>query len=169
MGGNFVANYALHYQPDIRGVILSAPWLRLAFEPSATDVRLARFMIRIYPSFTQSTKLDATAISRDPAEVKRYVEDPLIHDKISPVLFLSTYEAGLRALEEAPAFAYPLLLAHGTADRLTAFGASKTFAAAIADGDVTFQPWEGLFHEMHNEPEQQEVMAAYRDWMLDRA
>lgn len=167
MGGNFVAHYALYFQPDIQGVILSAPWLRLAFAPSAIDVGLAKFMIRIYPSFTQSTKLDAKAISRDPAEVKRYVDDPLIHDMMSPVLFLSTHDAGLDALEEAKGFTYPLLIAHGTADRITSFEASKEFAARV-QGDVTLQAWEGLFHEMHNEPEQEQVMASYKDWMLKR-
>ncbi len=168
MGGNFVANYALFHSPDVQGVILSAPWLRLAFAPKPLDVWLAKIMVHLYPSFTQSTKLDATAISRDPAEVKRYVDDPMIHDKISPVLFLRTYEAGLRALAHAATFPYPLLLAHGTADRITSFEASREFAAKIA-GEVTFQPWEGLFHEMHNEPEQQEVMTSYKDWMLARS
>lgn len=167
MGGTFVASYALTHKAEIKGVILSAPWFRLAFEPSATDVKLAKFMIRIWPSFTQGTKLDATAISRDPAEVKRYVDDPLVHDKVSPVLFLGTHEAGLDALEQASSFAYPLLILHGTGDRLTSHEASQEFAEKVS-GDVSFQLQEGLFHEMHNEPEQEKIMAMYRDWMLER-
>ncbi len=167
LGGNFVANYALRRSPDIRGVILSAPWLRLSSEPSSTDVMLAKVMIKLFPAYTQSTKLDATGISRDAAEVKRYVDDPLVHDRISPVLFLSSFAAGLWALDHAAEFAYPLLLMHGTKDRITSHEASVEFCSRV-NGDVTFCSWEGLFHEMHNEPEQKEVLAMMRDWMLER-
>ncbi|GAG77006.1 unnamed protein product [marine sediment metagenome] len=33
LGGNLVLNYILRHQPQLEGVIVSDPWLRLAFEP----------------------------------------------------------------------------------------------------------------------------------------
>jgi len=169
-GGNLVANYALRRKPDIAGVILSAPWFRLAFTPSSTDLFLAKMMLNIYPSFTQASKLDASAISRDQQEVDKYMADPLVHDLVSPVMFTSTHQAGLWALEHAGEFALPLLHMHGDADRLTSFDASKEFAAHAGGGDVTFQAFPGYFHEMHNESQEDRkpVLELIGNWISER-
>ncbi|GAB4420980.1 MAG: alpha/beta hydrolase [Bacteroidia bacterium] len=170
MGGNLVATYALQLEPALQGVILSAPWLRLAFKPSGLDLFLAKAMVNIYPSYTQSSKLDVTAISRDPAEVDKYRQDPLIHDKVSPSLFLGVVEHGEWALEHAPDFSLPLLVMHGTGDRITDWAASEQFAARAGSDDVTFRQWEGYFHEMHNEApvHRAPILDTYRRWILDR-
>ena len=76
MGGNFVANYALRRTPSIKGVILTSPWFRLGFEPSSVDVLLAKGMSKIYPSFTQSSKLNPAHISRDQARGKKIYRQP---------------------------------------------------------------------------------------------
>lgn len=170
MGGNLALNFVLRRKPDIKGLILSAPWLRLAFTPSSTDLFLAKMMLNIYPSFTQGTKLDATAISRDQQEVDKYTSDPLVHDLVSPVMFTSTHQAGLWALEHAGELALPVLHMHGDADRLTSFDASKEFAANAGGGEFTFKAFEGYFHEMHNEsPENRKpVLKLMSDWILAR-
>jgi alpha-beta hydrolase superfamily lysophospholipase len=168
MGGNVVLNYALRRKPNVKGIIASAPWLRLAFAPSKIDLTLAKLMINIYPSFTQSTKLDATAISRDAKEVEKYVKDTLVHDLISPAFFLGAFDAGNYALEHASEMAYSLLIYHGTKDRLTSYEGSKEFASKVNPQLVTWRSWEGLFHEMHNEPEKAEVMQMLLEWIKER-
>ncbi|MCL4141321.1 UNVERIFIED_CONTAM: hypothetical protein GTU68_003330 [Idotea baltica] len=171
LGGNLVANLALKRKPDVKGVVLSAPYFRLAFSPSSVDVFLAKTMINIYPSFTQSSKLDASAISRDGKEVKKYKDDPLVHDLVSPVLFLGCHQAGEWAFEHAGDWKHPLLIMHGTEDRLTSHEASEAFAKAaegFGKSDVTLKLWDGLFHEMHNEPEKEEVLKTVSDWVLAR-
>lgn len=168
MGGNVVLNYALRRKPNIKGVIASAPWLRLAFEPPKFELTLAKFMINIYSSFTQSTKLDATAISRDANEVAKYKNDPLVHDLISPAFFIGAFDAGFYALEHASEMPYSLLIYHGTNDRLTSYSASKEFADKVNPQLVTWRSWEGLFHETHNEPEKAEVLQFLLDWLNAR-
>jgi len=79
-------------------------------------------------------------------------------------MYFSCAEAGLWALERAAEFALPLLLMHGGADRLTSAAASREFAAKIKDG-CAYKEWDGLFHEIHNEPEQQQVVAFMIDWL----
>jgi acylglycerol lipase len=164
-GGNVVLNYVLRRQPqDLAGTIASAPWLRLPFAPPKAQVIVGKIVRSLYPSLQQNTNLDATAISRLPEEVKKYQADPAIHGKITPALFFSSYEAGLWAIETAANWHTPLLLMHGTADRLTSFEGSKDFAAK-AKGDVTFKAWEGLFHEIHYEPEREAVFSTTIDWI----
>jgi len=168
MGGNVVLNYALRRKPNVKGIIASSPWLNLAFEPSKIDLTLAKFMINIYPSFTQNSKLDATAISRDAKEVEKYKNDPLVHDLISPAFFLGAFEAGNYALEHASEMAYSLLIYHGTKDRLTSHDASKAFAEKMNPKLVTWKSWEGLFHETHNEPEKAAVLQFLLEWIKVR-
>ncbi len=164
MGGNMVLNYALRRRPPIQGVIATGPWLRAAFDPPAWRVRAGRVLHKIRPALLQPSGLDVTAVSRDPAMVQAYRDNPLIHDKISLRVYFSCVAAGRWALEHAAEFALPLLLMHGGADRLTSAAASREFAAKITAG-CTYKEWDGLFHEIHNEPEQQQVFAYMIDWL----
>jgi alpha-beta hydrolase superfamily lysophospholipase len=164
MGGNEVLNFVLRHKPALAGVIVTSPWLKPAFEPPAVKVRLGRMMNRIAPSFAQSTDLETSALSHDPEVERAYVQDPLVHDKMSARLFVTMSDAGLWALEHAAEFPLPLLLMHGTGDRLTSADASRSFAAR-AGKMVTWRAWDGRYHELHNELEKAEVIRAMIDWM----
>lgn len=164
MGGNVLLNYLITKNPKINGAIVSGPWLKLAFDPPAIQVKLAQWVSGILPGLVQSSKLDVTAISKDPKEVKRYVDDPLVHDKISTAFFVGVHEHGLWALEHADELKTPLLLYHGTADKLTSHDTSKEFASKVK-GDVTFRSLEGFYHESHNEPERGELFKLILDWI----
>jgi alpha-beta hydrolase superfamily lysophospholipase len=164
MGGNLVLNYVLRFKTDLVGVIATSPWLKLAFEPPASKVMLARLMNTIAPGFTQPSGLDTKALSRDPAVVMAYENDPLVHNKISARLFVSMYESGLWALEHASELPLPSLLMQGSADRLDSLDATKEFAAK-AGTKVTLKIWDGYFHELHNEPGKIEVLNVMLEWL----
>lgn len=169
MGGNVVLNYLLQRKPKINGAIISSPWLKLAFDPPALQVKLGRIVSGILPGLVQSTKLDVNAISRDPKEVKRYVDDPLVHDKISTAFFTGVYDSGFWALEHASELQTPVLLYHGTGDQLTSHDASKAFAER-AGSKVTFKSLDGYYHESHNEAEaeRERVFKMIIDWIDDQ-
>jgi len=164
MGGNLVLNHLLRFQPPVRAAIVTGPWLRLAFEPPAAKLALARMMEAISPSFSQSSGLETTALSHDPQVVRAYENDPLVHSKVTTRLFMGMYQAGLWALEHAAELKTPTLLMHGTADRLTSYEASREFAQT-AGAKVTLRLWEGLYHEIHNEPQKAEVLQTMLDWL----
>lgn len=164
LGGNLVLNFILRRRPDVVGAIVTAPWLKLAFDPPAVQVSLARIMNKIAPGFTQHSRLDTNALSRDAQIVKAYNNDPLVHDKISARLYLSMYDSGLWALEHAAEFPVPLLLMHGKADQITSDQASREFAER-AGKMVTWRAWEGCYHEIHNEPQKAEVLKVMTDWV----
>jgi alpha-beta hydrolase superfamily lysophospholipase len=164
LGGNLVLNYALRRKPDLHGVIATGPWLKLAFEPPASQVALGRLMNKIAPGFTQHSKLDTKGLSHDQAVVDAYDNDPLVHDKISALLFVAMYESGLWALEHAAEFPLPLLLMHGAADPITSAKASQEFAQKAGD-KVTLKIWDGMYHEIHNELDKAEVFNTMLDWL----
>lgn len=164
MGGNLVLNYALRRRPRLRGVISTSPWLRLAFEPSAWKVTLARALGAVVPSLTLSSDLDASTLSHDPKVVEAYLHDPLVHDRISSRLFVEMRSSGAWALEHAVEFPLPLLLMHGAADRLNSCDASQEFAQR-ASKRTTWKSWAGGYHELHNEPFRARVIRTMIAWM----
>jgi alpha-beta hydrolase superfamily lysophospholipase len=164
LGGNQVLNFGLRRRPKIQGVIATAPWLRLASKPSAAKMALARIMNSIAPGLPQKSGLETAAISHDPEIVRLYDRDPLVHDRISARLFTSAYDAGLWALDHAADFPLPLLLMHGTADRLTSAEASHEFARR-AGKRATWHAWAGCYHEIHNEPGKARVFKVMIAWM----
>lgn len=164
MGGNVVLSFAIKKpNANIAGVISSSPWIKLAFDPPAIQVSLGRLVSKVLPSFTQSTKLDTSAISRDENEVKAYENDPLVHDKISTKFFVSTHEAGLDLLKNAEKIKKPLLLFHGTSDRITSYKASEAFAQKVTS-PIEFKLFEGAHHEIHNDFDRDELFHLILDW-----
>jgi len=164
MGGAEVLNFVLRRKPDIVGVIVTGPLLRVAFEPPAWKVALGRGMQHLWPSLTQPTGLKPENVSRDAETVRRYAEDPLVHDKMSAKLFVDLMAAGEYALEHARDFPGPLLLVHGAADCLTAAAATREFGEAMGGG-CTLTLYDDWFHEVHNEPEREQYFDDVRAWL----
>lgn len=164
MGGNLVLNFLIRKKPDVKGAIVTAPYLRLAYEPPAWKVKLGKLSAGIFPSLTQSTGLDTKAISRDEAVVAAYEKDPLVHDKITSAFFVNVHFAGPYAIEHANDVQVPILLMHGTADRITSINGSREFANH-AGSHVELKIWDGLYHELHNEPEKADVLEYETNWL----
>jgi alpha-beta hydrolase superfamily lysophospholipase len=164
LGGNLVLNYILRRNPQLHGAIVTSPWLRVAFEPPPAKVALAKALERLVPAFSQDWGLEAAALSHDTEIVRGYAADPLVHGRISARMFVSFYEAGQWALAHAAEFPLPLLLMHGTADRVTSADASREFANR-AGKTVTWRAWDGMYHEIHNESAREGVVSTMVRWM----
>ncbi|HNF48348.1 MAG TPA: lysophospholipase [Chitinophagales bacterium] len=163
MGGNVVANYAIKRKPDVKGVILSSPFFNTAFEPPAIKIAVGKFMRNLIPTLSLPSGLDATQISRDKDVVEKYKKDPMVFDIISSKMGIELIEYGEDALAHAKDLKLPTLLFHGTADGLTSFEKSKTFAQK-AGSNLKFIAYEGLYHETHNEPEKEMVLTNVLKW-----
>jgi acylglycerol lipase len=163
MGGNLVINYGLRKQPRLSGIVATAPMLRLAFEPSKLKKMTARLMIKCWPTLSLSNGLNTEDISRDPEVVKHYDEDPLTHDRVTPC-FLNLIQAGEWALNHASEFTLPLLVMHGSLDHITSPENSRYFAEAAGECCM-LKIWDGLYHEIHNEPEKAQVLSTMVNWM----
>ncbi|MBN1485185.1 MAG: lysophospholipase [Chloroflexia bacterium] len=164
MGGGLVLNYALRRRPQLAGVIATGPALRPAFQPGAGVLLLARLMNHLWPSFSMNNQLDLECLSRDPDVIDAYRQDPLVHDRLSARLGHLVLTTGPWALQHAAEFPLPLLLMHGSEDGLASAEASREFAQQF-EGDCTCKIWEGLYHEIHNEPEQDGVFTFLLEWL----
>lgn len=163
MGGNVVANYAIKRNPAVKGIILSSPFFNTAFVPPAIKIAAGKLMRNLIPTFSLPSGLDVNAISRDKEVVKKYSNDPMVFDSISSKMGIELIEFGQEAVANASKLTLPTLLFHGTADQLTSFASSKQFAAN-AGKNLTFIEYPGLYHECHNEPEQETVLQNILKW-----
>lgn len=168
MGGNMVLNFALRRQPKrLRGVLCTSPWLRLSEPPPGVVQTLVRGISAVWRTFAITNEFEDGVLSHDPQVGVAYRADPLVHGRISAKLFLGVNDAGAWAIQQAHKFPLPLLLAHGDADKVTAFEASAAFAENAPDADFAFKRWPGMYHETHNEAEKDEVIGFYTTWILD--
>jgi len=164
LGGNLVLHYTLLERPDLAGIIATSPLFRPAVKPPAWKMAILRAMYRLRPSLSLSSGLEDMALSRDINVVRTYRNDPLTHDRVSARLSIDMLNHGQWNLEHAAEFPLPLLLMHGDADRITSAQASREFASR-ANARCTLKIWSGLYHELHNEPEQNQILAYVLGWM----
>jgi acylglycerol lipase len=166
MGGNIVLNHALRKKPELAGIIASSPFLRLSFQPPAWKLIAGRLLRKIIPSVTLPLDLDTSALSKDKREVEKYEQDPLVHNKVSPNFSFPVMEAGEWAIDNARNLQIPLLIMHGTADRIIDHKGSIAFAE---NSKITsLRLFKGGYHELHNDEEKEEVLDTAVNWINDQ-
>lgn len=167
LGGLLVLTYALKNSDGLKGVIATSPGLRSPVHEQKAKVMLAKVLGSLFPTTLLASGLSTELLSHDPDVVRAYQNDPLVHDRLSLAFGRSGLLATDYAWAHAEEFAPPLLLMHGTADRNTYSHGSADFAklASTRNKDVTLKLWDGLYHELHNEPEKGLVLQSMIDWM----
>lgn len=165
LGGGLLLNYLIDRHPNITGAICSAAFIRPGFPPPAVKVALGKVMRSVWPSFTQNAQLELNHLSRSEGIASAYAADPYTHHKLSAATGVGMLDMGERLDQYNGTINLPLLLMHGSDDQLTAHAGSKAFSERVKGDDITFKSWSGFYHELHNEPEQKEVMNFVLNWM----
>jgi alpha-beta hydrolase superfamily lysophospholipase len=166
MGGNLVLNYALRNTTNLKGIIASSPYLRLAFQPPKWKMVLGKAMLNIWPSITLPAGLDPNGISRIPEEVEKYKSDSLIHDKVSPMFSFPIIDAGKWAIINATSLNIETLLVHGTADPIIDFKGTKEFHEN--NNTTTLKLFEGGYHELHHDICKVELLNVIQNWLREQ-
>lgn len=164
MGGAVALAYALEHQEEISGLILSAPLAALQAASPVTRI-VARTLSALTPHFGVYA-VDATAVSRDPEVVRDYVEDPLVHHGKLPARTVAELSRAVEGFpERVPSLHLPLLALHGTADTLTPLAGSLMVYERAGSDDKARETFDGLYHELLNEPERERVMDLIVAWI----
>jgi lysophospholipase len=167
MGGTVAVLYALRHQDRLRGLILSGPLA--ALEAAPLHQRIAARVLSVVAPRLPLIPIDATLISRDPAVVQAYETDPLVHHGKLPVRTVSELARTIDSFPEAvPAITIPTLIMYGTADRICPPEGSLMLADRIGASDKTLLSYDGLYHEILNEPEQGRVLDDLCAWLATR-
>lgn len=165
MGGNLVVGYALDHQEGLAGLVLSAPALKVGDEFSSVQLKVFEVMARLVPT-VRPQGLDSTAISRDPAVVQAYLDDPYVFNgKITAGLGWALIDAMARFPDRYRELTVPILTLHGSADRLADIEGTRELEIAAVNAPLTAHYYEGLYHEVFNEPEQERVIGDLVAWL----
>ena len=165
MGGTIAAAYAVKYQDELAGLILSAATVKVGSSVTSVQIVAARILSAVLPKIGVSV-LDSSAISRDQAVVDAYDNDPLVYrGKIRARLGAELLRT-LQALpQQVPQINLPILIMHGKEDQLSDPEGSKMVYEKVASKDKTLRLYEGLYHEIFNEPERAQVFADMEAWL----
>ena len=159
MGALGVLYYALREKPDVRGIIATSPPLDSGTIPEK-QTKLIRVLEPLVPHLTIPSNLDQSALSRDTAVIAEYRADPLVHDKVS--VHGAHFVNARFIFEHIEEWRLPLPGARHRRPHLPNQGL-RPFAAQVPV-PITYQRWDGLYHETHNEPEEQ-VISAVLSWI----
>ena len=168
MGGGIVFAYGVERPDNYDLMVLSGPAVAAQDQVSAPVRLAAKVFGLIVPGLTVQ-ELDVDAISRDPAVVADYNDDPLVyHGKIPAGIGRALLQVGETMPRRAPALTAPLLVVHGADDRLVPVAGSRRLVECVGSTDVTLTIYPGLYHEIFNEPEREQVMDDVVSWIVTR-
>lgn len=165
LGGLIAATYLLDHQSRFHAGILSGPAIKAAEEPSATLKALSKILSRLTPKMGV-IGLEASAVSRDPQVVADYLADPLVSGKkISARLGLEMMKRMEQIQADAGKITLPMLMLHGSEDSLAAAEGSRFLDQNISSREKKLIIYPGLYHEIFNEPEKDQVLSDMTAWM----
>ncbi len=168
LGALIGAVFLLDHQTDLAGAILSGPLVKVPDNISPVTVLLSRLLSVLLPRLGVAD-VDVQGLSRDPAVVEAYVNDPLVYTgKTTARLGCELLKAMRRVSEEAHKIELPLLVLQGSEDRLVAPDGAEMLHRAAGSADKTLKVYDGLHHEVYNEPEHARVLGDVEAWLQMR-
>ncbi|WP_176049256.1 alpha/beta hydrolase [Burkholderia sp. BCC1644] len=173
MGGAVAALYAIERAPArghaLTGLVLSSPALVPGRDVPRWMLAVSRIISRVWPTFP-AIKIDAALLSRDPAIVAANRADPLVHHGAVPARTGAEILDAMARIESGRgALRVPVLVYHGTEDKLTEPDGSRAFGARVGSPDRTLTLYEGGFHETMNDLDRDRVIDALIAWIHARA
>jgi acylglycerol lipase len=163
-GGVVSCVYALDHQAEIDGLICES----FAFKVAAPDfvLTVVKWLSRIAPHLPV-LRLKTADFSRDPAVVQAMIDDPLgVHREAQPASTVAALLRGAERLErEFSRITLPVLILHGTADRVTRPAGSQQFHGAAGSADKTLKLYDGHAHDLLNDHGREQVMADIMAWL----
>lgn len=172
MGGAVAALYAIERLDAtgrrLNGLILSSPALAPGRDVPRWMLKLSQVISRLYPSFP-AMKIDAALLSRLQAVVNANRNDPLVHHGAIPARTGAELLLAMARIERGRAgLRVPLLVYHGTADKLTEPEGSREFGQHAGSPDKTLTLYEGSYHETMNDSDRDRVIGALIEWIDKR-
>jgi alpha-beta hydrolase superfamily lysophospholipase len=168
MGGGIVFAYGVERPDNYDMMVLSGPAVAAQTQVSPLLGLAAKVLGVIVPGLPVQ-ELDVNTISRDPAVVAAYKDDPLVyHGKVPAGSGRALLQVGETMPQRAPALTAPLLVVHGSDDRLIPLSGSRRLVECVGSTDVELKVYPGLYHEVFNEPERDQVLDDVVSWILKR-
>ena len=163
MGGTIAVYFAALFQSHLKGLILSAPALRVGPATPAWKLSAAKVLGRLVPKLRIAGSLGG--ISRDPEVEKAYLSDPLIPHSNTAGLGLEVLKAFEGVLHQASQIRVPTFIVHGSMDRIVDASGSFEILQRLGTSDKTLHILPGGFHEPHNDIDKEVYFQLLLQWL----
>jgi alpha-beta hydrolase superfamily lysophospholipase len=162
-GGVIACVYTLEHQNELAGLICED----FAYQVPVPNIALTllKGVSHVAPH-ARVFKLKNSDFSRDPAVVEALNADPLIANEAQPSETIAELARADQLLAKSfQRFTLPLLILHGTADKVTKPSGSREFYLMAGSNDKTLKLYEGHFHDLLADIGKQKVMADIQAWI----
>ncbi len=167
MGSLIALLYAFQYQDELAALVTTGTALK-PVNSNAVTAPVLKTASSIIPG-ARLIALDANGISRDPLVTQAYIADPLVyHGRIPLVTLAALQEAADQCIDRLPGLRVPYLALHGSADPLTMVKGADIILERSGARDTMVKIYEGFYHEIHNEPEHEQVFRDVTSWLSSR-
>jgi len=166
MGGLVAARFVSLAIRPVDALVLSSP--ALGAKLSGFQKFLLSTLPFVAPHLAVANGLNASKISHDPAVVQAYLADPLVHNKISPLLGKFIFDNGAATIAKAPEWKVPTLLIYAGQDKLVDPAASHMFTSLAPKPLLQSTCYDALYHEIFNEVDSSAVFGELRAWLDTR-
>jgi alpha-beta hydrolase superfamily lysophospholipase len=164
LGGAIVLDYALRSPQGLQGAIVTAPALGKV-GVSRLKLAIGRVFSRVYPRLSLKVGINHNASSRDPKVISAYTQDPLRHEYGSARLATEFFAAVDWIENHASDLQIPLLLLHGSADRVTRPESSWLFCERVTYPDKKCYEYPGSYHDLYIDTNYREVLVDIGNWL----
>ncbi len=169
-GGLQILDFALAAPESVRSCVVMAPALDLS-GTSPWFRKILPLLARWWPTLSVDPGLDDQALTRDPVVCRAYRNDPLWRPSTTPMLGLHVVEAIERVHARAEQLTTPLLVLHGTADRVVPIGGTRLAVPRFGSKDKTYREINGGYHALPIEPEPdgEQICGWIAEWLRTHA
>ncbi len=170
MGSLIGLGFALRFPRLLTGLITCGTPLHSEFARPAWLVALCLKAAPYLPKLRLSPPSASSVLTSDALKLREWLADPLVDRGMWRVGTSAALIGLTREIRRnAAALEVPLLIMHGTADRLAPATGSEFLAAAVASADVSLKRYHNLRHELVNEVGRDQIIADIRAWLVQRA
>jgi lysophospholipase len=165
MGGLVALGYLTRPRSGISGAVISAPLVAIAAKVPASKLLIAKMSAKLFPRLRMQNEINPAVLSRDGEIGRAYAADPLVGKMVSTRWFVEAVGAMEEVKRKASHITLPILVMHGTEDKLANCQMTAERFNEIASIDKTLKIYQGYYHELFNEPEKQEVYERVTAWL----
>lgn len=165
MGGLISTAYLLEHQDELSGAVLSGPGVKVPDNISQAVIFVGNMLSILMPK-VGVIQLDAKGVSRDPAVVDAYVNDPLVYTgKTTARLGAELLKTMQRVTKQAAGIRLPIMILQGSDDKLVDPSGAQLLYDLVGSEDKTIKIYDGFYHEVFNEPGHEQVLNDVETWL----
>jgi alpha-beta hydrolase superfamily lysophospholipase len=164
LGALLALDYSLQNLSQIQGIIALAPALKQV-GVSPIRIILGQVLSWVYPRFSLDTGIDLATASRDAAVLEAYAQDPLRHGRGTARLATEFLATTTWVWQHASELQVPLLMMHGTEDRVTSSIASYQFFQQVLFADKQWYEYADSYHHLYDDLNYLEVLTDIENWL----